>query len=66
MLNELESLYERLNACRKDLYSFYQRLDTDKNKESRDAVLAAQLNVMEATAKIGKILERAKKKKEGE
>ena len=69
MFNELTSIQKRIDECRKDLFSMHQKLDPDKNRKSREEIMAVQLEIMKAQGKINQLIDkinRAKTKKEGE
>lgn len=64
MLNELSKIQEDLNALRHRLHDIYSKLDPTKNEKSKSEILNAQLDVMQAVAKVKKILEAAEKIKQ--
>jgi hypothetical protein len=65
MLNELKELEQRLQGCRGDLYKLYSRLDPIKNSKSKEEILSAQLDVMQAITKLTRILVKAESIQKG-
>lgn len=63
MLNELNDILTRLQKCREDLFALREKLDVNKNSKSREELLQAQLNVMQATGKLTALLDKARNAK---